>query len=106
MRRAAIFAGPSRYEPFGLAVVEAAASGAALVLSDIPTFRELWDGAALFVGTDNVAGWSLAFATLAADADLRHGLGSEARTRALAFSLPRQAETLHELYSSVLVPVS
>ena len=37
------------YEPFGLAVLEAAQAGCALVLSDIPTFRELWDGAALFV---------------------------------------------------------
>jgi glycosyltransferase involved in cell wall biosynthesis len=47
MRRAAIFAAPSRYEPFGLAVVEAAIVGAALVLADIPTFRELWSDAAL-----------------------------------------------------------
>ena len=37
------------YEPFGLAVLEAAQAGCALVLSDIPTFRELWDGAAMFV---------------------------------------------------------
>ena len=39
----------ARYEPFGLAVLEAAQAGCALVLSDIPTFRELWDGAAMFV---------------------------------------------------------
>ena len=38
-----------RFEPFGLAVLEAARAGCALVLSDIATFRELWDGAALFV---------------------------------------------------------
>ena len=56
MRRSAIFAAPSRYEPFGLAVVEAAISGAALVLADIPTFRELWDGAALFVGAGRCRG--------------------------------------------------
>ena len=39
----------ARYEPFGLAVLEAAQAGCALVLSDIPTFRELWNGAAQFV---------------------------------------------------------
>src|SRR3546814_625675 len=44
MGRAAIFASPARYEPFGLAVLEAALSGCGLVLGDIPTFRELWDG--------------------------------------------------------------
>jgi glycogen synthase len=45
---AAIFVHPARYEPFGLAVLEAALHGCALVLSDLPTLRELWDGAALF----------------------------------------------------------
>ena len=47
--RCPIFVSAARYEPFGLAVLEAAQAGCALVLSDIPTFRELWDGAALFV---------------------------------------------------------
>ena len=43
-----MFASAARYEPFGLAVLEAAQSGLALVLADRPGFRELWDGAALF----------------------------------------------------------
>ena len=47
--KAAIFAHPARYEPFGLAVLEAAASGCALVLSDIPPLRELWGESAIFV---------------------------------------------------------
>jgi glycogen synthase len=46
--RAEIFVHPARYEPFGLAVLEAAMHACALVLSDVPTLRELWDGAALF----------------------------------------------------------
>ena len=49
MARTAVFVSPALYEPFGLAVLEAAQAGCALVLSDIPTFRELWDGVALFV---------------------------------------------------------
>ncbi len=36
------------YEPFGLSVLEAALSGCALVLGDIPSLRENWDGAADF----------------------------------------------------------
>ena len=48
-----MFVSSARYEPFGLAVLEAAAAGCALVLSDIPTFRELWDGAATFVACDD-----------------------------------------------------
>ena len=52
-----IFVSPARYEPFGLSVLEAAQAGCPLVLSGIPTFRELWDGAALFADTpEEIAG--------------------------------------------------
>ncbi len=54
---ATVFASPALYEPFGLAVLEAAQSGMALVLSDIPTFRELWDGAARFVPPGDDEAW-------------------------------------------------
>ncbi|MBC7173692.1 MAG: glycosyltransferase family 4 protein, partial [Polyangiaceae bacterium] len=49
MAKAPIFLHPARYEPFGLAPVEAALSGAALVLGDIPSLREVWEDAAAFV---------------------------------------------------------
>ena len=45
MAGAGIFVSPSLYEPFGLAVLEAARSGAPLVLSDIATYREIWHSA-------------------------------------------------------------
>ncbi|HEX2494254.1 MAG TPA: glycosyltransferase family 4 protein, partial [Steroidobacter sp.] len=48
LKRAAIYAHPARYEPFGLSVLEAALAGCALVLADLPSLRELWSGAALF----------------------------------------------------------
>lgn len=46
---AEVFVSVALYEPFGLSVLEAAQAGCPLVLSDIPSFRELWDGAAVFV---------------------------------------------------------
>lgn len=49
LERAAIYAFPARYEPFGLSVLEAALAGCALVLGDIPSLREIWGDAALFV---------------------------------------------------------
>ncbi|PUE89089.1 hypothetical protein C7T87_25825, partial [Xanthomonas hortorum pv. hederae] len=55
LRLASIFCAPSLYEPFGLGVLEAAQAGCALVLADIPTFRELWEGAALFVSPQDDA---------------------------------------------------
>ena len=54
--RATVFASPARYEPFGLAVLEAAHAGCALALADIPTFRELWQGVALFFHPQDDAG--------------------------------------------------
>ncbi len=47
-RRSAIYVATSRYEPFGLAPLEAALCGCALVARDIPSLREVWDDAALY----------------------------------------------------------
>ncbi len=66
LARATVFASPARYEPFGLAVLEAAQCGLALVLSDIPTFRELWDGAAYFAPAGNPDAWTVALRTVLA----------------------------------------
>ena len=49
----AIFVLPARYEPFGLTALEAALSGCALVLGDIPSLREIWQENAIYVDTDN-----------------------------------------------------
>lgn len=56
---ATVFASMARYEPFGLAVLEAAQAGMALVLSDAPSFRELWEDAAIFVATEAELGPAL-----------------------------------------------
>jgi glycosyltransferase involved in cell wall biosynthesis len=101
MRRSAIFAAPSLYEPFGLAVVEAAISGAPLVLADIPTFRELWSDAAMFVSPNDSDGWSRALTEMAENSVMRARLSVEAQARARRFTLCRQAAKLHALYSSL-----
>jgi glycosyltransferase involved in cell wall biosynthesis len=49
MSRASIYAMPARYEPFGLSILEAALCGCALVLGDIPSLREIWGDAAIYV---------------------------------------------------------
>jgi glycogen(starch) synthase len=83
MGRAAIFAHPARYEPFGLVVLEAALAGCALVLGDIPTLREQWDGVALFVAPGDDAALAAALQRLIDDDELRGSLASSARRRAL-----------------------
>jgi len=51
--RAAIYALPARYEPFGLSALEAALSGCALILGDLPSLREIWGDAACYVAPDD-----------------------------------------------------
>ena len=100
--RAAIFALPARYEPFGLAALEAALAGCALVLGDIPTLRELWDGAAVFVDPDDRGGLTNTLNRLAADPVRRKELGDLARRRAHAYSAVRMARGYRDAYAELL----
>lgn len=98
MRQAAIFASPALYEPFGLAVLEAASAGCALVLSDITTFRELWNGAACFVPPSDGAAWRSALSDLCSNRRRRTRLQCAARERAQLYSLSSTTESYLRLY--------
>jgi len=102
MSRAAIYAAPAWYEPFGLAVLEAALSGCALVLADIPSFRELWEGAAWFVDPSSPPQWRAALDTLAADGAECGRLATRARRRALRFTREAMAARYRDLYSALV----
>ncbi|HEX6747098.1 MAG TPA: glycosyltransferase family 4 protein [Longimicrobium sp.] len=83
MRRATLYVAPSRYEPFGLAPLEAALHGCALVLSDIGTFGELWNGCADFFPSGDAAALADVLARLAGDPMRIRRLAEGARKRAL-----------------------
>ena len=95
---AAVFASLARYEPFGLSVLEAALSGMRLVLADIPSFRELWDGAAIFVDREE--------ALLPA---LRHALAQPddggAKARAQCYTLDATVAGTLAVHRGIGVPV-
>ncbi len=94
---ARVFVSVARYEPFGLAVLEAAQSGCALVLSDIPTFRELWDGAAAFVDPDDPD--AVAHALQAAMREPR--LSEAARVRARVYDADAMAAAVLRLHCAL-----
>ena len=100
--RAGIFCLPARYEPFGLAALEAALSGCALVLGDIPSLRELWHDAALFVRPDDHEGLKRTLNALAADPARRADLASLARIRAKRFNAGAMAEGYLAAYADLL----
>ena len=96
--RAMIYALPARYEPFGLSVLEAANAGCALVLGDIRSLRENWNGAALFVPPDNRRALASALSLLAADEDRRLALAAAATARAAHFTVDRMTDGYLSMY--------
>jgi glycosyltransferase involved in cell wall biosynthesis len=101
-----IFASAALYEPFGLSVLEAAQAGCALVLSDIPTHRELWGGAAIFVPPKDGGLFAGAIADLLNDADERWQLGQLAKARASHFAPDRMASRMAAIYAGVTQPLA
>ncbi len=99
---AAVFASAARYEPFGLAVLEAAQAGVPLVLSDIPTLRELWSGAAQFVACGDAAGFAVALRAVLRDPALAAALGRAARQRAGSYGADAMVEATLATHDALL----
>jgi glycosyltransferase involved in cell wall biosynthesis len=97
-----VFASAALYEPFGLAVLEAAMAGCPLVLSDIPTFRELWDDAAVFVPPTDAAGFAQAIAELAGDDFARSARGRAAKARASFYTPEAMAARMAGIYRDLV----
>jgi glycosyltransferase involved in cell wall biosynthesis len=102
LRRAALYALPVRYEPFGLSILEAALAGCALVVGDIDSQRELWGGAAELVPPEDARALARALNALIADPARRERLAALARARALTFSPRRMAAAYHRLYRRLI----
>lgn len=98
MARAAIYALPARYEPFGLSALEAAQCGCALVLGDISSLREVWGGAALFVAPDDRDALEATLHRLIHDDELRGRMGKRARRRAQRYTPAAMARRYRETY--------
>jgi glycosyltransferase involved in cell wall biosynthesis len=101
MAAAAIFVAPAKYEPFGLAILEAALSGCALILGDIASLRELWHDAALFVPTTDAARLAGVIEHLASEPSVLERFGRNARSRALTFSRSRMIRSYLTAYSQL-----
>ena len=101
--RAAIYVLPARYEPFGLSVLEAALSGCAMVLGDIPSLREIWGDAAVFVSPDDPEALAAAINALITGESRRRQLAKMARDRALEFTPQRMANSYLEAYQEVIL---
>lgn len=99
--RAAIYALPAKYEPFGLSVLEAALSGCVLVLGDIGSLREIWGSAAVYVNPEDGNTLSGTLRELIADPGLRERLAKRAQLRAREYSVRKMTEEYMQVYRSL-----
>jgi glycosyltransferase involved in cell wall biosynthesis len=92
---------PTRYEGFGLPLLEAAARGAAVIASDIPALREIGEGVARFVPVADVEGWERAIRDLAGDEARRQRMIADGRRRAADFGIAACAQRVEAILDRV-----
>jgi glycosyltransferase involved in cell wall biosynthesis len=98
-RAAELFLYPSRYEGFGLPVVEAMACGTPVICSGAPGVREVAGDAAILVSPDDVDAWVAALAMAATQPALRAKLGRAGLARARQFTWETAAAVTIEAYA-------
>jgi glycosyltransferase involved in cell wall biosynthesis len=99
LSRASVYIAASRYEPFGLAPLEAALSRCAILANDIPSLREIWGDAALYFRTNDAASLAELLARLHGDHALRLGYANRAYQRALSrYTAARMVEEYMSAY--------
>ncbi|SRR5581483_9273195 len=102
LSESSIFALPAYYEPFGLCALEAGLAGCALVLGDIPSLREIWGDAAVFVPPDDRPALKAAFERLIGNRALLNRMGARALMRATEFSPRKMARRYLSVYARLM----
>jgi glycosyltransferase involved in cell wall biosynthesis len=101
--RASTYAATSRYEPFGLAPLEAALSQCALAANDIPVFHEIWGDTAFYFRANDAESLASAVRFLQTHPDLRDHYAQRAYERAAErYSRDRMIDQYQQLYRSLL----
>jgi glycosyltransferase involved in cell wall biosynthesis len=99
-RESAIYICTSRYEPFGLAPLEAALCGCAVLAYDIPSLREVWNSAALYF--DSGHSLSLLLHRLDNDVACLTAAQEQSLARAGTFTAERMASGYYRLFEGAL----
>ncbi|MCB1035015.1 MAG: glycosyltransferase family 4 protein, partial [Acidobacteria bacterium] len=99
---ASLFLYPTLYEGFGLPVIEAMASGVAVITSDNSALKEVAEGYAHLVNPLDVEGMAKAIAHCVTDEEHRSALARLGLRRAADFDWRRTAEKTLETYLAVI----
>jgi glycosyltransferase involved in cell wall biosynthesis len=95
---AAMLAFPSRFEGFGLPVVEAMSMGCPVLAADATALPALVDDAGLLIDPDDVAAWAGAISRLIADGAERARLAAVGKARAAALAAVDPVDALVAAY--------
>jgi glycosyltransferase involved in cell wall biosynthesis len=100
LSHAAIYIATSKYEPFGLAPLEAALSRCAILANDIPSLREVWGDAACYFRSNNAESLGEALSLLHEDRALRLNYANRAYERArICYTADRMVDEYVQLYT-------
>lgn len=93
---------PSRYEGFGLPVVEAMACGVPVVTTRLTSLAEVGGDAALYVDPDDAEAMAAAIVRLAGSSGLRDDLGARGIANAARFTWGAAAAAMAEIFAADL----
>lgn len=99
LHASSIYLATSEYEPFGLAPLEAALCGCAVVARDLPSLREVWGDAALYF--EDAPSLEALLRQLASTAALLADAQSRSLTHARSLNRHRMTESYVELYQDL-----
>jgi glycosyltransferase involved in cell wall biosynthesis len=100
-QEASVFAFPSRYEGFGLPVLEAMACGCPVVASDASSLPEVVGKAGLLLPPLDAAAWSAGLERALTDSALREDLRRNGFLQAARFTWDQTATGVVEVYNKV-----
>jgi len=100
LARSSIYIATSIYEPFGMAPLEAALCGCAVIANDIPSLREVWGDDALYF--DGPRSLSMLLHQLNRDEELLAQARQRSFARANEMTVQRMVDSYEALYRALL----
>ena len=92
------FVYPSKYEGFGLPVIEAMATGTPVITSNVSSLPEVAGDAAILIPPDDIDGWASSMSAIANSLKMRKQLIDSGLERAATFSWEKCAKMTHDVY--------